>query len=270
MDSKKLAKNIRKDVLLMTSNAGAGHIGSILSIVDIVAVLYGRIMRYDIRDPKNVNRDRFILSKGHAGACVYACLAELGFFDKAALESYYSPNGTTLSGHVTHKSNPGVEFSTGSLGHGVPVAVGMALAGKMNNLDYRVFTLAGNGECNEGSIWEAIAFAAHHKLDNFTLIVDHNNIQSMGNSADILDMGSYAEKFAAFGAHVVEIDGHDHLKLVDSLRRKPKGQPLVVIAHTIKGKGVSFMENNNLYHSACVKGEDLEKALIEVERGDVR
>ena len=266
MDSKKLAKEIRKDVLLMTSRAGAGHIGPILSIVDIVSVLYAKIMRYDIRNPKNENRDRFILSKGHAGACVYACLAELGFFGKEELNNYYSPNGTTLSGHVTHKSNPGVEFSTGSLGHGVPVAVGMALAGKMNKQDYRVFTIAGNGECNEGSIWEAMAFASHHRLDNFTLIVDHNKIQSMGVSAEILDMGTYAEKFSAFGAYVIEVDGHDHKQLYEALKKRVKGMPTVVIAHTIKGKGVSFMENNNLYHSAYAKDELLEQALKEVER----
>ena len=265
MDSKKLAKNIRKDVVLMTSSAGAGHIGPILSIVDIVSVLYAKVMKYDRKDPKNPNRDRFILSKGHAGACVYACLAEVGFFDRQELVNYYSANGTTLSGHVTHKGNPGVEFSTGSLGHGVSVATGMALAGKMDKKNYRVFTIAGNGECNEGSIWEAIAFASHHKLDNFTLIVDHNRIQSMGDSDKILDMGTYAEKFKAFGAFVVEVDGHNHEQLEQALKFKAKGQPLVVIAHTIKGKGVSFMENNNLYHSAYAKGEDLNRALREIE-----
>ena len=265
MDSKKLAKNIRKDVLLMTGNAGAGHIGPILSIVDIVSVLYSKVMKIDINNPKNPNSDRFILSKGHAGACVYACLAELGFFKKEELVNYYSPNGTTLSGHVTHKGNPGVEFSTGSLGHGVSVAVGMALAGKIDKASYRVFTIAGNGECNEGSIWESIAFAAHHKLDNFTLIVDHNRIQSMGDSDKILDMGTYVEKFASFGAHVIEVDGHNHDELQVALKSKTKGKPTVIIAHTIKGKGVSFMENNNLYHSACAKGEDLEKALREIE-----
>ena len=266
MDSKKLAKEIRKDVLLMTSNAGAGHIGSILSITDIVAVLYGKIMNVFPKDPKNPKRDRFVLSKGHAGACVYACLAELGFFDKAELENYYSPNGTKLSGHVTHKGNAGVEFSTGSLGHGVSVAVGMALAGKMDKAPYRVFALAGNGECNEGAIWEAVAFASHNKLDNFTLIVDHNKIQSMGDSDKILDMGTYAEKFASFGAYVMEVDGHNHAELATALKTRKRGQPAVVIAHTVKGKGVSFMENNNLYHSACVKGDDLKKALKEIEK----
>lgn len=265
MDSKKLAKNVRKDVLLMTSNAGAGHIGSILSITDIVAVLYSKVMKIDAKDTQNPLRDRFILSKGHAGACVYATLAELGFFDKKELANYYNPNGTTLSGHVTHKGNPGVEFSTGSLGHGVSVAVGMALAGKIDNASYRVFTIAGNGECNEGSIWEAISFASHNKLDNFTLIVDHNKIQSMGDSDKILDMGTYAEKFNAFGASVIEIDGHDHAQIERALKFREKGKPTVIIAHTIKGKGVSFMENNNLYHSACAKGELLEKALYEVE-----
>ena len=189
----------------------------------------------------------------------------IGFFDKKELENYYNPNGTTLSGHVTHKGNSGVEFSTGSLGHGVSVGVGMALAGKMDKNNYRVFTLAGNGECNEGSIWEAIAFASHNKLDNFVLIVDHNKIQSMGDSDKILDMGTYAEKFRAFGAYVIEVDGHNHEELALALKTKPKKQPLVVIAHTVKGKGVSFMENNNLYHSAYLKDESLMQALKEIE-----
>jgi len=265
MDSKKLAKNVRKDVLLMTSNAGAGHIGSILSIVDIVSVLYARVMKYDVHNPKNPNRDRFILSKGHAGACVYATLAELGFFDKNLLTNYYNSKGTYLSGHVTHKNNPGVEFSTGSLGHGVSVAVGMALAGKMNKAKYKVFTVAGNGECNEGSIWEAILVASHNKLDNFTLIVDHNNLQSMGESKNIIDMGNMVDKFTAFGAMCVEVDGHNHLELYRALTMSHKNRPLVIIAKTVKGKGVSFMENNNAYHGAYAKGELLELALKEID-----
>jgi len=265
MDSKKLAKNVRKDVLLMTSRVGAGHIGSILSIVDIVSVLYAKIMKYDIHNPMLVNRDRFILSKGHAGACVYATLAEVGFFDKKELNNYYNPNGTVLSGHVTHKNNLGVEFSTGSLGHGVSVAVGMALAGKMNKNNHKVYALAGNGECNEGAIWEAMMFAAHNKLDNFVLIVDNNKMQAMGDSKNILDMGSLTEKFAAFGAYAIEVDGHNHDELEKVFKTKHNNKPLVVIANTIKGKGVSFMENKMKYHYNCVKDDLLEKALEEVE-----
>lgn len=265
MDSRKLAKNVRKDVLLMTSRAGAGHIGSILSVVDIVSVLYARIMKYDIHNPMHPNRDRFILSKGHAGACVYATLAEVGFFDRAELNNYYNPNGTVLSGHVTHKNNLGVEFSTGSLGHGVSVAVGMALAGKINKDKHKVYALAGNGECNEGAVWESMMFAAHNKLDNFILIVDNNKMQAMGDSKDILDMGNIASKFAAFGALAIEIDGHNHDEIEKALKVKHEGKPLVVIANTIKGKGVSFMENNIKYHYGCVKDDLLEKALCEVE-----
>ena len=265
MDSKKLAKAIRKDVLLMTSKSGAGHIGPILSIVDIVSVLYAKIMKYDIKNPDLKGRDRFILSKGHAGACVYACLAELGFFDKRELENYYNANGTTLSGHVSHKGNPGVEFSTGSLGHGVCVAGGIALAGKMNKEKYRVYTIVGNGECNEGSVWESVMFASQHNLDNFTIIVDHNGLQCMGESENIIDMGDLASKFRTFGADVFEVDGHNHEELQHVLSLKTKNKPKVVIAYTVKGKGVSFMENNNDWHGKCVKGDLLQQALKEVE-----
>lgn len=265
MDSKKLAKNVRKDVLIMTSNAKANHIASILSIVDIVSVLYTKVMNYDVKNPLSPIRDRFILSKGHAGACVYATLAELGFFDKAKLNEYYSKEGTSLSGHVTHKGNPGVEFSTGSLGHGVSVAVGSALAGKMDNSSYNVYTIAGNGECNEGSIWEAIMVAVQNRLDNFVLIVDHNRMQCMGKSKGIIDQENLGERFESFGAKVVEVDGHNHELLARALQTKHKNKPLVVIAHTIKGKGVSFMENNNAWHSAFAQGEQLVQAIKEVE-----
>lgn len=265
MDSKKLAKNVRKDVVLMTSRAKASHIASILSIVDIMAVLYAKVMKFNKNNPSDPQRDRFILSKGHAGACVYATLAEVGFFDKAKLNEYYSPNGTTLSGHVTHKGNPGVEFSTGSLGHGVSVGIGMALAGKMDGSSYKVFALAGNGECNEGAIWESIMFAVQHKLDNFTLVVDHNRMQCMGKSFGIINQDNLGDRFRAFGACVVDVDGHNHELLQRAFNVKHKNQPLVVIAHTIKGKGVSFMENNNAWHSDHAQGEQLEQALREIE-----
>lgn len=263
MDSKLLAKLVRRDCLEMTSKAKASHIGSILSCVDIVAVLYAKVMNYDVHNPKSPSRDRFILSKGHAGACVYATLAEIGFFAKKKLDNYYLSDGTTLSGHVSSKFNPGVEFSTGSLGHGVSVGVGMALAGKMDKKNYKVFVVAGNGECNEGSIWEAMLVAAQHKLNNFTLIVDNNNMQALGNSEDILNMESFAEKFKAFGADVFVVDGHSHEELCDALK-KQTSKPKVIIANTIKGKGVSFMENNIAFHYGYANNEQLEKALSEV------
>lgn len=263
MNSEVLAQNIRKDVLLMTSNGGAGHIGSILSVTDIIAVLYSNIMNKNPNNPDDPNRDRFILSKGHAGAGVYACLAELGYFSKENLALYYK-SGSSFSGHVSHKYNKGVEFSTGSLGHGICVALGMALAGKMDKKPYRVFAIAGNGEMNEGSIWEAVMFASQNKISNFKLIIDDNKLQAMGKSSEIIDMSNLKAQLTAFGFKVVRIDGHDHKQLTKALSWFDKNVPTAVICDTVKGKGVSFMENNNEWHSKTVKGELLDQALREV------
>lgn len=264
MNSKDLAKRVRTDVLLMTSNGPAEHIGSILSIADIMAVLYAKVMNHDPQNPENPNRDRFILSKGHAGACVYATLAECGYFDKNLLGTYVK-NGSTFSGHVSHKGNPGVEFSTGSLGHGPGVGAGLALAAKMDKKKFNTFVLVGNGEMAEGSIWETIMFASQQKLNNFKLIVDDNGLQCLGDSSKILGMPNLAERIESFGFKCVTIDGHDHKALEKALSWFDKTQPTAVICKTVKGKGVSFMENNNIWHGKTVSGDLLVQALKEVE-----
>lgn len=264
MDSLLLAKKVRKDALIMTNRARASHIAPILSIVDILAALYS-VMRFDKNDKTNKLRDRFVLSKGHAGAGLYLSLFHLGFINKRTLQSYYFSRGKKSSSRPATRVN-GVEFMTRSLGQGIGVAVGMAIAGKIDNLGYRVFTLVGNGECNEGSVWEAIMSAVALKLDNLTIIVDNNNMQAMGNSDKVLDLGSLRDMFLGFGAFVLEVDGHDHEKLYDALNQKQKGKPTVIIANTIKGKGVSFIENNSQYHYGYVKDELLDLALEEVEK----
>jgi len=260
-----LAHKIRCHTVDMTYLGGSSHIGSILSIADIMAVLYGQVLKYDCNEPKWPERDRFILSKGHAGAAVYATLAECGFFDVERLKTHYQ-NGSTLSGHVSHKGIPGVEFSTGSLGHGLGVATGMALAAKLDDKTHRVYTLLSDGECNEGSNWEAILFAPHHKLDNLTVVVDHNKLQSIKSTDETLSLAPFAEKWAAFGWDVIEVDGHDHSQIkaaFDKLSSAP-GKPKVIIAHTTKGKGVSFMENSVLWHYRSPQGEEYQAAKKEL------
>ena len=214
MNSLNLAKKIRIDVVNMVNKSGASHIGPILSIVDIIAVLYGKIMRYDIKNPKLETRDRFILSKGHGGAAVYASLAEVGFFDKSELLDY-AQDGSKYGGHVSHEDIPGVEFSTGSLGHGLPITTGMALASKINQTEHRFFVLMSDGECDEGSNWEAIMFAAGNKVDNLIATVDYNKKQIDGSVDDVLPMGDIAEKFRAFGWEVLEEKDGNNLEEVE-------------------------------------------------------
>lgn len=251
----------------MTSRGGSSHIASGLSIADILAVLYSRILRISPSAPQQADRDRFILSKGHAGAAVYAALAETGFFPVSKLETHYQ-DGSDLSGHVSHKGVAGVEFSTGSLGHGLGVGVGMALAAKMDGNSFRTFVLLSDGECDEGSNWEAILFAAHHKLDNLVAIIDYNKIQSLALVEETLRLEPFADKWRSFGWHVVEVDGHDHDAVATVLGAIPAkvGYPTVVLAHTTKGKGVSFMENSVLWHYRTARGEEFEKALAELEK----
>ena len=259
---KQLANNIRKHAVTMTSLGGSAHIGSTLSIADILAVLYGTILKYNSKDPKWIDRDRFILSKGHAGAGVYAVLAESGFMSLDKLKTH-SQDGSDLCGHVSHKGIPGVEFSTGSLGHGLPVASGMALAAKINNKKHRVFVLLSDGECDEGSNWEAILFAAHHKLNNLVVIIDRNRLKSIYSTEDTLALEPFPDKWKSFGWNVVEIDGHNHNEIFKSCKNEDasKSKPLCVIANTTKGKGVKFMENNNLWHYRTARGEELKKAI---------
>ena len=268
-NSEQLANNIRKHAVTMTSLGGSAHIGSILSIADILAVLYGSILKYNSKDPKWIDRDRFILSKGHAGAGVYAVLAESGFMSLDKLKTH-SQDGSDLCGHVSHKGIPGVEFSTGSLGHGLPVASGMALAAKINKKKHRVFALLSDGECDEGSNWEAILFAAHHKLNNLVVIIDRNRLQSIYSTEDTLALEPFPDKWKSFGWDVVEIDGHNHNEIFKSCKNEDasKSKPLCVIANTTKGKGVSFMENNTLWHYRSPKGDEYKLAIAELEKKD--
>jgi transketolase len=261
-----LAKRIRRRSLVMTSEANASHIASALSIADILAVLYGRILRFDARRPDWPERDRFILSKGHACCALYSVLAECGFFAEEWLRTYYQ-NGGHLPGHATHKGIPGIEVSTGSLGHGLSLGTGMALAAKRAGKPQRVFVVLGDGECNEGSIWEAALLAPHHHLDNLAVIVDSNKMQSLGSVSEVIDLAPLADKWRAMGWATSQIDGHDLARLEETFNSIPfqAGRPSCVIADTVKGKGVSFMENKLQYHYAPPRGDELPRALAEVE-----
>ncbi len=266
MDTQQLAQKIRMHVLNMTSQGGSSHIGSAFSSADILAVLYGGVLNVDPAEPKKATRDRFILSKGHAGAVVYAALAETGFFPVEKLQTHYQ-EGSDLSGHVSHKGIPGVEFSTGSLGHGLPVGTGMAKAAKLRGDNHRIVVLLGDGECDEGSNWEAILFASHHKLDNLVAIVDYNKLQSLTTIAETLGLEPFTDKWRSFGWNVVEAEGHNHESLQECLSAKvvKTDQPTCVIAHTIKGQGVSFMENSVLWHYRTARGEEFDSARKELE-----
>ena len=260
-----LARAIRAHVLHMTHRANASHVGSCLSIADLLAVLYSDVLRVDPARPDWPDRDRFILSKGHGCAALYAVLAEQGFFPKEWLDTYCQ-DGAHLAGHITHHGVPGVEVSTGSLGHGLSIGCGMALAGKRDSCPYRVFVLLSDGECDEGSTWEAALFAPHHHLDNLIAIVDYNKIQSFGRVKEVLDLEPLAAKWRAFGWAVQEIDGHNFREIEKALLSVPfdVGQPSCIIAHTIKGKGVSFMENQLAWHYKSPNDEELQQALAEL------
>ncbi len=266
MTSEQLAWRIRRHGVEMTHISKGSHIAAILSVADIVAVLYNGILNVDPENPKMENRDRFILSKGHAGAAVYAALAETGFFDVEELKTHYA-DGSRLSGHVSHKGVPGVEFSTGSLGHGLPVAAGMAYAAKMDNKEHKVFVVCGDGECDEGSMWEAALMANHFELDNLILTIDYNKMQSLDFCENTLKLHSLADKWKAFGWNVIDIDGHNHdeLKAAYKAAKEHKGSPTVVIANTVKGKGISFMENDILWHYRTPQGEEYDAAVSELE-----
>jgi len=260
-----LAKRIRQHVLRMVHRARSSHVGSSLSIADLLAVLYRDVLRVDPQRPDWPERDRFILSKGHACAAVYAALAERGFFPVDWLNTYYQ-DGSHLAGHITHRGVPGVEVSTGSLGHGLSIAAGMALAGKHENQPYRVFALLSDGECDEGSTWEAIMFAAQHKFDNLAVIVDYNRVQALGHVEDVIELEPFLQKIEAFGWTVREIDGHNYEQIESTLSNLPleKGKPSFIIARTTKGKGVSWMENTVSCHYGAVNDEELAKALAEL------
>lgn len=252
MTSKQLAWKIRRHGIEMTHLSGGSHIGAIMSVADIISVLYADVMRYDSKNPKWEGRDRFILSKGHAGAAIYAALAETGFFEVEELKTHYA-NGSRLSGHVSHHL-PGVDFSTGSLGHGLSAGAGMAYAIKKDRKEERVFVVLGDGECDEGSVWEAALFANHFRLNNLVAIVDHNHMQSLDFQENTLEIEDFGSKWRAFGWNVIEINGnnHDELKAAfmwaDENSKDENHKPTVIIANTIKGYGVSFMQNDILWH----------------------
>lgn len=264
-----LAHRIRKHALEMTSRGKSSHIGSVFSMAEILAVLYARILNVDPARPYDPGRDRLILSKGHGGAGIYAVLAESGFFDVERLGDHYQ-NGSIFSGHVSHKGVPGVELSTGSLGHGLGVAVGMALAARRSGESWRAFVVMSDGECDEGSVWEAALFAGHHRLSNLIAVIDYNKIQSLGPVSETLSLEPFADKWRAFGWAVDEVDGHDVGALEVSLRAiSDVGErPTVVIAHTVKGKGVSFMENKVLWHYRTALGDELKAARSELACSD--
>lgn len=267
IDTRNLAVEIRLQSLKMVHEAKASHIGSALSISDILAVLYGKVMRYEPTDPVWCNRDRFILSKGHACVAAYSALAECGFMPRKMLDEYgkdFSP----LMNHISHRI-PGVEFSTGSLGHGLPFAVGKALAGSKMAGAWRVFCLLSDGELAEGSNWEAMLFGAHHRLGNLCAIVDYNKLQSLTSVQNTLGLEPLVDKVRAFGWRVVEVDGHDHDELSGALAKTEldPAMPTLVVAHTIKGKGVSFMENKVEWHYKSPSKSAYESAIKEIRQG---
>ena len=266
MKSEQLAWLIKRHGIEMTHISQGSHIGSILSVADVVAVLYNDVANITPENLKDENRDRVVLSKGHAGAAIYAALAEKGFFPVEELKTHYA-NGSRLSGHVSHKGIPGVEISTGSLGHGACMACGIALNAKIENMPYYTYAIVGDGECDEGSIWEMALFANHFKLNQFVVIVDHNKMQSLDYCENTLSLSPFAEKWKAFGWNVYDIDGHNHDEIRKALNdaKKSADKPTVIIANTVKGNGISFMENDILWHYRFPHdGEEYDGALKEL------
>ncbi len=250
-----LATKIRKNILDAILKSKASHIASAMSIVDILAVLYG----YEFVLP---HKNQFILSKGHAGIAVYSTLNIMSIISDEMFNSYYM-NGSHLGGHVSHKNVPGVTLSTGSLGGGIAVANGICLANKINNIDSKVYVIVGDGEIQEGSIWESVLFAAHHKLDNLILFIDRNRLQGCGSDSDILNLDNIQNKFIAFNWETIEINGHNHDEIINALTMNTT-KPLCIIANTIKGKGISFMEHNNLWHYKNIQEDNYKEATKEL------
>ena len=264
-DYKDIANDLRISIINMLYKSQSGHPGGSLSACEIVTALYFKEMRVD---PTNANwdeRDRFVLSKGHAAPVIYAALAEKGYFPKEELSNLRKID-SMLQGHPDMKGTPGVDMTTGSLGQGLSAANGMALAGKIDKKDYRVYALLGDGEVQEGIVWEAAMFAAHYKLDNMTVFLDHNGLQIDGRNKDVMNIEPIDDKFKAFGWHVISIDGHNFEEIFNAIdeAKKVEGKPTIIIAKTIKGKGVSFMENQVGWHGKAPNKEEAEKALDEL------
>jgi transketolase len=260
------AKKLRRHVITMIGKAGSGHPGGSLSAAEIVTVLYFKVLRHDPANPRWAERDRFILSKGHAAPILYAALAERGYFPGEELATLRTL-GSCLQGHCDMTATRGVEMSSGSLGQGLSFGIGIALAGRLDARDYRVYVLLGDGECDEGQVWEAAMASAHFKLDNLVAIVDHNELQIDGWNRDVMNLEPLAEKWKAFGWHTIEVNGHDLSQLIAAFdeAKRVKGKPTAIIAHTIKGKGVSFMENNVDFHGKAPTPAEMEKALEELK-----
>jgi len=259
------ARQIRRDIIAMLAEAASGHPGGSLSAVEILTTLYFQEMKIDPANPRWPDRDRFVLSKGHAAPVLFSTLAERGYFPREELLTFRKIN-SRLQGHPDMKKAPGVEMSTGSLGQGISAAVGMALAGKLDKKDYRVYCLLGDGEIEEGLVWEAAMAAAHYKLDNLTAFLDHNGLQIDGPVTEVMSPEPVDEKFKAFGWHVEKINGHSFTEIsrAIAIAKQTKGQPTMIIAETVKGKGVSFMENQVGWHGNPPSGEQAEKALAEL------
>jgi len=262
------ANSIRQEIVKMVAEASSGHPGGSLSAADILAYLYFHEMNIDPQNPNEPNRDRFVLSKGHASPVLYAALAEKGFFPKEELASFRKLN-SRLQGHPSKKSLPGVDMSTGSLGQGLSAASGMALAAKLDKKDYRVYALLGDGEIQEGMIWEAAMSTSHFQLDNLTAFLDYNGLQIDGSTSEVMDPNPLDAKFRAFNWHVIMIDGHDFQQINQAIEeaKQTKGKPTIIIAKTIKGKGVSFMENQVGWHGTAPNAEQLAQALQELNGG---
>ena len=264
-DLKTKSEQLRKDIFRTICNAGGGHLPTCLSMLDILTVLYYKVLRVDPKSMKDPDRDRFILSKGHGGVALYAILADKGFFDRNHLATH-GKRGTILGGHPDMNKVPGVEASTGALGHGLPFGAGIALAGKKDGRLYRVFVVIGDGECQEGSVWEAALFASQNGLDNLVVILDYNKFQAMDRLETIIGLEPLADKWKAFGWAVQEVDGHDHEALAAAFTQAPfqKGKPSLIVAHTVKGKGISFMENVAVWHYRQPKPEEMKVACAEL------
>lgn len=263
---KGITRNIRKDIIKMLTESGSGHPGGSLSAVEIMTTLYFNEMNVDPKNPKDPNRDRFVLSKGHAAPVLYSVLAEKGYFNKEELMGLRKI-GSMLQGHPNMTYIPGVDMSTGSLGQGISAAVGMALAGKLDKKDYRVYVLLGDGELEEGQVWEASMSAAHYKLDNLTAFVDYNGLQIDGDVEEVMNPNPIADKFVAFGWNVIYLeDGHDLVEIKNAIEegKKVKDKPTMIVCKTIKGKGVSFMENEAGWHGSTPNKEQCEQALSEI------
>jgi len=261
-----IANNVRKNALTAVYNAASGHPGGSLSIADVLTLLYFEVMNVDPKNPKMESRDRFVLSKGHTAPALYGVLAERGFIPKEDVQTFRNVK-SYLQGHPDMNKVPGVDMSTGSLGQGVSVAGGMALSAMLDNKDYRVYSILGDGEIEEGQVWEQAMFAAHYKLDNFTIFVDNNGLQIDGDIAEVMNPNPIDEKFKAFGWHVIVTEAHDFEKLLAAIEeaKATKGKPTAIIMKSVKGKNVSFMENNPAWHGAAPKEDEYNQAIAELD-----